>query len=114
MYNQAAKSDSEFRHAQSSDKEKSLVGVMPQKQNEQNSQIQKVAVNILQDERKRRFALVLTLAAFAHGASRWIEKKGAVVSFAVVVASSPKSQRPSENQERRRKLPPAMSLTNQR
>src|SRR5882724_4827802 len=71
-------------------------------------------MDVLQYKRKRRFAFVVALATFADGAGRRVEKKCAVICLAVVITSSAKSQRPRENQKRRRKLPPAMAFVNQR
>src|SRR5207253_3725309 len=112
--NQRTDSNSEFLQSQPSGKEKSLVRVMPQKQQKQNRQVQEIAMNVLQNKRKRRFPLVAAFSAFAYRARWWIEEKCPVVRFAIVVASRAKSQRPRENQKRRRKFPPTVPGINQR
>src|SRR5205823_4658320 len=97
QHDQTAESNAEFRLMQPPDKGKGLECVTPQKQNEDNCQIQKVAVNILQNERKGGFTFVVAFAAFINSAGRWIEKKSAVVGFAIVVAGGSKSQRSRQN-----------------
>jgi len=99
--NQRTDSNSEFLQSQPPGKEKSFVRVVPQKQQKQDRQVQEIAMNVLQNKRKRRFALVAALSAFAYPARRWIEEKCPVVRFAIVVASRAKSQRSRENQQRR-------------
>lgn len=76
-------------------------GVVPEKTNKEDGNIEKITVKILQDERKLRFATVFAAGRFTHGASGRVQKKRAVVGFAVIVASSAKSEWASKNQERR-------------
>src|SRR5438034_7403313 len=71
-------------------------------------------MNILQNKRKRCFALIGSLAAFTHRACRRIQKKGPVIRFAVVITGGAESQRPGKNQQRWRKFPPAVSGIDQR
>src|SRR5580658_1075242 len=88
--------------------------VVPKKQDEHNCEVEKIAVNILQDERKFRFAPIFAIGRFTDGARRRIEKKRAVVSFAVVIAGSAKPERARENEQRRRKFPPMMQRIDER
>src|SRR5438445_51525 len=64
--NQRTDSNSEFLQSQPSGKEKSLVRVMPQKQQKQNRQVQEIAMNVLQNKRKRRFPLVASFSRNEH------------------------------------------------
>src|SRR5580693_3888885 len=89
-------------------------GVVPEKQDEHDRQVKKIAVNILQDKRKLRFPLILAIGRFTHSACRRIEKKRAVVSFAVVIARSAKPERSREDEQCRRKFPPMMQRIDQR
>src|SRR5579872_2253597 len=89
-------------------------GVVPEKSKEHEREIEKVAVNILQNERKLRFALVFAFGRLAHGASRWIEEKRAVISLAVVVAGGAKTERAGEDEQRGRKSPPVMLRIDER
>src|SRR5580692_11765193 len=89
-------------------------GIVPKKQDEHDRQIEKISVDILQDERKLRLPVVFAVGRFTHGASGRIEKKRAGVSFAVVVARSAKPERPREDEQRRRKFPPMMQRIDQR
>ncbi len=92
----------------------SLNNVMPEKQNEHDCEVEKITVNILQDEGKLRFALVFAVGRFTDCASRRIEKKRTVISFAVVIAGSPKTERPGKDEQRRRKFPPMMQRIDER
>src|SRR6266851_5875691 len=83
-------------------------GVVPEKNDEKNRQIKKVAMDILQDEWKSGFASVVVARRFANRASRGIQEECAVVGFAVVIAGGTKAERPGEDQERGRKFPPAV------
>src|SRR5262249_37801866 len=81
--------------------------VVPEEAQKKNGEIKKVAVNVLKDEGKATLArIVLAVVGFADSAGGRIEKKGAVVSFAVVVARCAETQRPAENQNGGRELPP--------
>src|ERR1700676_2707834 len=81
-------------------------GVIPEKPKKYKRKIEKIPVNILQDERKCRFALVFPFGRLADGASRRIEKKCPVISLPIVVAGGAKTQRACKNEQRGRKLPP--------
>ena len=50
---------------------------------------------------------------FCHRAGGWIEKKSAVVGFAIVITSEPEAERPTQNQQRRRKWPVVMMHINE-
>src|SRR5262245_34411748 len=78
--------DPELVPAQSGWKGKRRERVFPEKNQKQNCEIQKVTVDVLQNERKRRFASVIPRAAFADRTSRRVQEKRAVVCLAVVVA----------------------------
>src|SRR5580700_4142117 len=99
-------------HPEFSFKKEGMKRVLPQERQKNNREIQSVSVQILEDKRKLRLTAVRALR-LAHGTGRRIKKKRAVVRFPVVVASSPKTQRPAQNQNRRRPLPPAMIRINQ-
>src|SRR5882672_10919873 len=51
--------------------------------------------------------------AFANRARRRVQKKGAVIRLAIVVAGCAEAQRPGQNQKRWRKRPPAMTCVDQ-
>src|SRR6267154_6014421 len=87
--------------------------VLPQENQKQNREIQKISMDVLQNERKSGFALVVPLP-FAHRTSRRILKERPIVCFSVVIAGRAKTQRPAQNQQRWRQLPPAMVLVNER
>src|SRR5882762_224505 len=72
--------------------------VLPQEDQEQNREVQKIAMNVLQNEWKSRLTFVISFP-FAHRASRRILKKRAIVCFSVVIAGRAKAQRPTQNQE---------------
>ncbi len=87
--------------------EEGFYGVVPEEAEKNNREIKKVAMNVLQDKWKRSFAtIVFANGGFANGAGRRIEKKGAVVGFAVVVAGGAKAERRAENEDGGRELPP--------
>src|ERR1700677_1456185 len=70
-----------------------VVSVFPQEREKYDGEIQRVAMKVLQNEWKLRFA---TIRAFwlANGACRRIGEKRAVVRLAIVVAGGAKTQRP--------------------
>ena len=81
----------------SSIKKESAEGVPPKKDQEDESYIQKVAMEILQDERKCGLAPIAVLPVLADGAGGRIEKESPVVGLSIVVARDPESQRPNQN-----------------
>ena len=74
--------------------------VFPQEKQKQHRQIKKISVYVLQNERKSRFALIVSFP-FGDRASRRILKKRPIVCLPVIVAGGPKAQRPSQNKHRR-------------
>src|ERR1700688_3821236 len=90
-------------NAKLSVEEKTLDRVMPQKNQEKNREIKKIAMHILQNKWKRRFAAIFAVGRLPHGARRRIEKKCAIVSFAIVITSGAKSERTCQHQKRGRK-----------
>src|ERR1700692_668550 len=69
-------------NAKLSVEEKTLDGVMPQKNQEKNREIKKIAMHILQNKWKGRFAAIFAVGRLAHGTRGRIKKKCAVVRFA--------------------------------
>jgi hypothetical protein len=86
--------------------EKREVSVMPQEAEEDERGIEKVAMDILQDERKFGFAAVFAAGGFIDGTSRGIEKECTVVGFAVVVAGGAEAEWEDEDKKRGGELPP--------
>src|SRR5271170_1433665 len=87
---------------------------MPEESEIDKRDVEKPAMEILEDEGKRRLAAIMPPGPFADRAGRRIEKERAIVCLAVVVASRPKSERASQNQKRRRKPPPVVCGIDQR
>src|SRR5207302_3972543 len=85
-----------------STKKESAKRVAPKKDEEEEPYIQKVAMEVLQNKRKRGLAPVTMLLVLADCTGGWVEKKSPVVSLPIVVASDPEAQRPNQNQQRRR------------
>src|SRR5229473_4369438 len=67
-----------------------LPGVVSQKHDENQCEIEEVAMYVLKDKRKGSLAEIL-LARLAHRAGRWIGPKRLVVCAAIVVASDTES-----------------------
>ena len=78
-------------------KEEGVNGVAPEKNEEEHGQIEKVAMDILKNERKCGFTAI-AMPAFAHCASGRVQKECAIVGFAVVIAGYAESQRAGQNQ----------------
>src|SRR5882724_9196837 len=89
-------------------------GVVPKKNDEQNREIEKIAMDVLEDERKSGFPAIVATKWFTDGTSGRIEEKRAVVGFAVIVAGSAKTEGPGENQKGRREGPPMVSRVEER
>jgi hypothetical protein len=101
-HDQSAKADAEFATEIEGSED-----VIPEKTQENDGEIEKITMNILQDEGKRSFAtIVFADRRLADGAGRWIEKEGAIVGFAIVIAGGAKTERRAEDEEGGRKLPP--------
>src|SRR5580698_546471 len=92
----------------------SLYNVVPEKQNEHDCDVEKIAVKVLKDEGKLCFTLIFAFGRLTDGTRRRIEKKRPVVSFAVVIAGGAKPEGPGKNEQRRRKFPPMMQGIDQR
>src|SRR5438270_2169835 len=71
-------------------------------------------MRVLQDEGKLSFAQVAAPGFFRDCAARGIEKKGAIIGFAIVVASNTKTERAPQNQQRGRKWPVVVMDIDQR
>jgi len=101
-HDECAEADAEFAV-----EEEGFDGVVPEEAKKNNREIEEVAMNVLQDEGKRSFAaIVFADRRFADGAGRWVEKEGAIVGFAVVVAGGSEAERSAEDEDCGRKLPP--------
>src|SRR5260370_10075468 len=100
-------------HSEFPVKVEGLKHVFPQEKQEQDRQIQKISMYVLQNKRKSRFALVVPLP-FAHRASRRVQEKRPIIGLAVVITGSSEAEWPPQYQQRLRKLPPMMTLINQR
>ena len=92
------KDESADSHSDSPIKKECSERVTPKKEEEDEADIQKVAMEILQNKRKRSLAPITMLPVFADGAGGWIEKKSPVVSLPVVVTRDSESQRPNQDQ----------------
>src|SRR5579863_5605003 len=88
-------------------------GIVPKKQDEHDCKIEKITMNILENERKRRLAGIFA-PRFANRASRRIKQKSPIQGFSIVVASSAKAERPRKDQQRGRKFPPVMQRIDER
>src|SRR5437588_11482464 len=80
--------------------------VVPEDDQKDDCDIKKIAMEILQNERKARLPTVTMRMRLADRASRWIEKERAVISFAIVIAGGAKPERRPQNQDSRRQRPP--------
>jgi len=89
-------------------------GVVPEEQDEDDRNIEEIAVKILENEGKSCLALVIAFRWLANGAGRRIEQKGPIESLAVVVAGGAKAEWTSKDEERRRDRPPMMQRVNER
>src|SRR4029450_5090634 len=87
------------------DKPERLPNVIRQDQNEQERQIEKIAMHILHDERERMLAPV-TLTRLSHRARWRIGPKRFVVSAAIIITGEPEATRCPKNKKRRRKDEP--------
>ncbi len=73
--------------------------VMPKEGDEKDRKIKKVTMDVLQNEGESSFASIVAARRFTNSTSGGIQEECAVVGFAIVVASSAKTQRACENQE---------------
>src|SRR5205807_4961603 len=83
------------------------------KSEENHRDIEKIAMQILQDEGKCRLAAIRS-AALADHTGRGVEKERAIIGLPVVVAGHAESQRAAQNQQRGRKQPPMVMGVDQR
>ena len=98
--NQRAGADAEVL-ARRGVKPKSCERVIPQDDQKNDGDVQKIAMQILQDEWKTRFAAITMRMRFADRSTRRIKKERPVVGLAVVIARRAKTQRSPQNQNRR-------------
>src|SRR5882672_7642560 len=89
-------------------------GVIPEEAQEDDGAIKKIAMEILQDERKTGFAAIVSMRRLAHGAARRVQEERAIVSFAIVIAGHAEAERESQNEECRRIMPPVVRSVDQR
>ena len=80
--------------------------VIPEKAQEYDGAVKKIAMNVLQDKRESGLAAVIAVRALTHRAGRRIHEECAVIRFTVVIASNAKTERKRQNQQRRGKVPP--------
>src|SRR5436190_19527390 len=80
--------------------------IVREDEDENDRLINEIAVDVLDDEREFRFALV-AVARLADRARNRIEEKRAVVCFAVVVTGGAEAEREDEDEECGRKRPPS-------
>src|SRR5207247_9778030 len=73
---------------------------------EDESEIEKIAMHILHDERERTLTPV-TFARLTHSAGRWISSERFVIRAAVVITGATKSRGRPASQQRWRKRTPA-------
>ncbi len=83
-----------------------LPGVVGEDHDEDEGEVQEVAVHVLQDQRERALAAV-ALARLAHRAGRRVGPERLVVGAAVVVAGQAEAARRPQDQERGRPRQPA-------
>src|SRR5258708_30320618 len=100
QHDQRAQPDTEDRRGLGNRKEKCFAGVVPQERQKQNRRVQEITMDVLQDEWKRSLPRVFAFAAFAHRATRRIQEKCAIVSLAIVIAGSAKTERPAKDKQR--------------
>src|SRR5258708_19140264 len=77
-------------------KPKSAPGIMRQHQNKDQRDIEKIPMNILQNEGERSFARI-PKARFPDCTSRWISPEGFVVRSAIIVPGETEACRRPEN-----------------
>src|SRR5690242_16473137 len=69
--------------------------VIPEEAQEYDRAIEKVAMEVLQDEREFRFAAIVAVRALTHGARGWVHEERAVEGLAIVIAGHTEAQRKS-------------------
>ena len=104
-HDDGSKTDAEMSRTLFIRKPHTLPSVIAQQNNEQCREIEKITVNILDDEREVAFAQI-SFARFAHGAVDRVSPKRFVVSAAIIVTGETKTGGNPKNQEARRKRQP--------
>ena len=79
--------------------------IVREHENEEEREIEKIAMHVLHDERERTLAEV-SVARFADRAGRRIGPESFVIGAAIIITGEPKTARRPENEERRRKEEP--------
>src|SRR5205809_7730091 len=74
--------------------------VVPENDQKNERDVEKVTMEGLQYQRESSFAAVFVRPGFAYGTGRWIKKKRAVVGLAIIITGGSKTQRPPENENR--------------
>src|SRR5690242_5971485 len=87
--------------------------VVPETHNEEDSYVEEISVDVLQDERKLALAGIM-FAPLAYRARWRIEEVRTIVGLAVVVAGKPEAEWPAHDQYRRGKRPPVVLWIDQR
>src|SRR5262249_45558648 len=82
--------------------------VGPQEEEKNDRCQKKVAMNILQHERKLRLAAVVAAGTLAHRARRRIQKESPIISLSVIVAGRPEAERKDEDQQGWGQRPPVV------
>src|SRR5258705_3626393 len=80
--------------------------VIPEDEQEDDGDVKKIAMQILQNKRKSCFTAITMGTRFTNCASRRIQKERAIVGFTVVIAGSAETEWCPEDQQRRRQRPP--------
>lgn len=113
---QRAYANTEVELSVSAGEEEGANGVIPEDDKEDDCRIKKIAMDVLQNKRKSCLATIVAVRAFTDGASRGIEKEGAIVSLAVVIAGHAEAKRKNEDQQCRGEpdRQPVMLAVNQR
>src|SRR3954471_19841193 len=87
-----ADADPKMTAAVCTDKKHRFDRVVSKDDDEQQRNVEKISVNVLQYQRKFSFAAI-AMTRFANSACRWIGPKRFVISAAIVVTSETKSTR---------------------
>src|SRR4026207_1157504 len=110
----AADADAEMSDAGSVSEPERLDGVDGQNDDEKDSEVQEVAMDVLQDQREESFAEI-GLAWLADGTGHGVGPERFIVGTAVVITGEPETDGGQEKQQRRRKRqrpgPPARLRT---
>src|SRR5262249_34960246 len=102
QHDERTEADAEFVRPQTGRKGESCKRILPEKNQKQDRQIQEVAMDVLQDERKPGFPLVVAGTAFTDCASWRIQEKCPIVGLSVVIAGGAETERAGEDQQCRR------------